>query len=174
MAGETLRVHEGLAALLEAAALHRLGQVRLEVRHRPRLHEAARLRLGEVAHAAFATRRAGREARDQRPELGFLGVGQVGPGFFGEVLVEIVVARAVAVGPAGFLKPLQQVALMRGGGAVLGPVTEILAALLGGPVLRGAEVEEVVNHVFLRQRAGHERECLVHRAGRGEDDEHLG
>ena len=174
MAGETLRVHEGLATLLEAAALHRLGQVRVEVRHRPRLHEAARLRLGEVAHAAFATRRTGREARDERAELGLLGVGQVGPGLFGEVLVKVVVARAVTVGPAGFLEPLQQVALMRGGGAVLGPVTEILAALLGGPVLRGAEVEEVVNHVFLRQRAGHERECLVHRAGRGEDDEHLG
>lgn len=62
---------------------------------------------------------------------------------------------------------------MRGGGAVLRPVTEILAALLGGPVLRGAEVEEVVNHVFLRQRAGHERERFVHRVGCGEGDEHL-
>jgi hypothetical protein len=46
-------------------------------------------------------------------------------------------------------------------------------ALHGRPVLRGAEVEEVVHHVFLRLGAGHKSQRLAHHVRRAEGDEHL-
>ena len=170
MAGEALGVHESLAAFFEVAAFGGRFDEGGKVGGLPFFHESALGGSGESAGGSFAAGDGGEQGR----EFDFLGLAHFLDCVLEEVFLKVAEARAVTVGAPGFLEPADQIGIVRIGFAVFHIVAEILGAFGGGPVPGGAEVEEVVHHVFLGLGGIHQPEGFADDIRRAERDEHLG
>ena len=195
VAEDALGIDEGLLAFGEAAVGLGLVEFVEEVGHLPFLHKGVLLRGGEGGLRGFAAFERGFHAGEQGLQFLLLAGGEVHQGFGIKVLQEVREAGAVTVSATGFFKPFFQeriVVLAHGHGArfgariirlveldvlrsghLLAHEGEVLFALIEGPALRGAEVEEVVDLFFLRGGIRHELEGLGDGVRRVEVDEDL-